>query len=172
MSLILETDLPNLYYRGKVRDLYQLGDELLIVATDRISAFDSVLPSGIPSKGLVLNQLSAFWFEKTSQIVPNHVVKVVDDVNWLNQIYGVSFPSYIARRSMLVRKSERIPVECVVRGYISGSAWAEYTEKGTANDPKTMILNLSWKRRYAAIMAHAKNEREALKFIKHLVKCN
>ncbi len=134
MSVLLETDMPNLYYRGKVRDLYQLGDELLIVATDRISAFDSVLPTGIPSKGLVLNQLSAFWFQKTAHIVPNHVVKVVDDVNRLNQTYGVSFPPSIARRSMLVRKSERIPVECVVRGYISGSAWAEYQETGRVAD--------------------------------------
>ncbi len=134
MKLVLETNLPNLFYRGKVRDLYQLGDELLIVATDRISAFDSVLPSGIPSKGLVLNQLSAFWFEKTAHIVPSHVVKLVDDVNWLNQTYGVSFPPYIARRSMLVKKSERVPVECVVRGYISGSAWAEYQETGRVAD--------------------------------------
>ena len=129
--MILETDLPNLYYRGKVRDLYLLGDDLLIVATDRISAFDVVLPSGIPNKGLVLNQLSAFWFQKTSPIVPNHLIRVVDDVDWLNATYGISFPSYIAQRSMLVKKAERIPVECVVRGYISGSAWAEYAKSGT-----------------------------------------
>jgi phosphoribosylaminoimidazole-succinocarboxamide synthase len=131
MPLVLETDLPNLYYRGKVRDLYQVGDELLIVATDRISAFDVVLPSGIPGKGLVLNQLSAFWFAKTSHIVSNHLIRVVDDVDWLNATYSISYPPYIARRSMLVRKAERIPIECVVRGYLSGSAWAEYTEKGT-----------------------------------------
>jgi len=131
MDLILETNLPNLYYRGKVRDLYQLGDELLVVATDRISAFDVVLPNGIPSKGLVLNQLSAFWFQKTSHIVPNHLIQVVDDVDWLNATYGISYPPYIAHRSMLVRKAERIPIECVVRGYLSGSAWTEYTEKGT-----------------------------------------
>lgn len=130
MELILETNLPNLYYRGKVRDLYLLGDDLLIVATDRISAFDVVLPSGIPSKGLVLNQLSAFWFQKTGHIVPNHLIRVVDDVDWLNATYGISFPPYIAHRSMVVKKAERIPVECVVRGYISGSAWAEYAESG------------------------------------------
>jgi phosphoribosylaminoimidazole-succinocarboxamide synthase len=131
MSVVLETALSNLYCRGKVRDLYQLGDELLIVATDRISAFDVVLPSGIPSKGLVLNELSAFWFAKTSHIVPNHLIRVVDDVDWLNATYSISYPPYIARRSMLVRKAERIPIECVVRGYLSGSAWAEYTENGT-----------------------------------------
>lgn len=131
MSVLLETELPNLYYRGKVRDLYQLGDDLLIVATDRISAFDVVLPSGVPGKGLVLNQLSAFWFQKTAHIIPNHLIRVVDDVDWLNATYNISHPSYIAHRSMLVRKAERIPIECVVRGYISGSAWAEYTEKGT-----------------------------------------
>jgi phosphoribosylaminoimidazole-succinocarboxamide synthase len=131
MSVLLETELPNLYYRGKVRDLYQLGDDLLVVATDRISAFDVVLPSGVPGKGLVLNQLSAFWFQKTAHIVPNHLLRVVDDVDWLNATYGISYPPYIAHRSMLVRKAERIPIECVVRGYISGSAWAEYAEKGT-----------------------------------------
>jgi len=131
MSVLLETELPNLYYRGKVRDVYQLGDDLLVVATDRISAFDVVLPSGVPNKGLVLNQLSAFWFQKTAHIIPNHLIRVVDDVDWLNATYNISYPSYIAHRSMLVRKAERIPIECVVRGYISGSAWAEYTQKET-----------------------------------------
>ncbi len=131
MSVLLETELPNLYYRGKVRDLYQLGADLLVVATDRISAFDVVLPSGIPNKGLVLNQLSAFWFQKTAHIIPNHLIRAVDDVDWLNATYSISYPPYIAHRSMLVRKAERIPIECVVRGYISGSAWAEYAEKGT-----------------------------------------
>jgi phosphoribosylaminoimidazole-succinocarboxamide synthase len=131
MSVLLETELPNLFYRGKVRDLYQLGDDLLVIATDRISAFDVVLPSGVPGKGLVLNQLSAFWFQKTAHIVPNHLIRAVDDIDWLNATYGISYPPYIAHRSMLVRKAERIPIECVVRGYISGSAWAEYAEKGT-----------------------------------------
>jgi len=131
MSVLLETELPNLYYRGKVRDVYQLGDDLLVVATDRISAFDVVLPSGVPNKGLVLNQLSAFWFRKTAHIIPNHLIRVVDNVDWLNATYGISYPPYIAHRSMLVGKAERIPIECVVRGYISGSAWAEYTEKET-----------------------------------------
>ncbi|MBE0415502.1 MAG: phosphoribosylaminoimidazolesuccinocarboxamide synthase [Dehalococcoidia bacterium] len=121
MRLILETNLPNLYYRGKVRDTYDLGDRLLIIATDRISAFDVVLPCGIPDKGMVLNLLSAFWFEKTAHLVPNHFIAVVEA--------DERYP-YVARRSMLVRKAQRIDIECVVRGYISGSAWEEYREKG------------------------------------------
>ena len=149
MELILETDLPNLYYRGKVRDTYDLGDSLLVIATDRISAFDSVLPCGIPDKGMVLNQLSAFWFEKTAHLVPNHLIAVVDDAQWLNNTYGekvcsgyYSFPDYVARRSMVVRKADRIDIECVARGYISGAAWAEYGEKGTVNSvpfPKGLV---------------------------------
>jgi phosphoribosylaminoimidazole-succinocarboxamide synthase len=140
MDLLIETNLSNLFYRGKVRDTYDLGDSLLLIATDRISAFDSVLPCGIPDKGMVLNQLSAFWFEKTEHLVPNHLIAVVDDVQWLNDTYGekvcsgyYSFPDYVAGRSMVVRKAERIDIECVARGYISGSAWAEYGEKGTVN---------------------------------------
>jgi len=140
MELLLETNLPNLFRRGKVRDTYDLGDRLLMISTDRISAFDSVLPCGIPDKGIVLNQLSAFWFEKTAHLVPNHVIDVVDDAEWLNRMYGekvcagyYSFPPYVARRSMIVRKANRIDIECVVRGYISGSAWAEYEESGAVS---------------------------------------
>lgn len=143
MELLLETNLPNLYYRGKVRDTYDLGDRLLIIATDRISAFDSVLPCGIPDKGIVLNQLSAFWFQKTAHLVTNHLLEVVDDAGWLNRMYGekvcagyYSFPDYVARRSMVVRKAERIDIECVVRGYLFGSAWAEYKERGAIADIK------------------------------------
>ncbi|MGB2884566.1 MAG: phosphoribosylaminoimidazolesuccinocarboxamide synthase [Dehalococcoidia bacterium] len=139
MSVLLETDLPNLFYRGKVRDTYEVADDqFLLIATDRVSAFDVVLPAGIPDKGIVLNQFSAFWFEQTSHIVPNHLIDVVNDVNWLNSTYGervcsgyYSYPPYVARRSMIVRRAERIDVECVVRGYISGSAWAEYQKSGT-----------------------------------------
>jgi len=139
MSVLLETDLPNLFYRGKVRDTYEVADDqFLLIATDRVSAFDVVLPAGIPDKGIVLNQFSAFWFEQTSHIVPNHLIEVVNDVNWLNSTYGervcsgyYSYPPYVARRSMIVRRAERIDVECVVRGYISGSAWAEYQKNGT-----------------------------------------
>ena len=138
MSVLLETDLPNLYYRGKVRDTYEMdSDQFLLIATDRVSAFDVVLPGGIPDKGIVLNQLSAFWFERTSHVVPNHLIEVVNDVNWLNNTYGekvcsgyYSYPPYVARRSMIVRRAQRIDVECVVRGYISGSAWAEYQKNG------------------------------------------
>jgi len=139
MSVLRESNLPNLYHRGKVRDTYEMGsDLLLIIATDRVSAFDVVLPGGIPDKGIVLNQLSGFWFEKTAHLVPNHMMQVVDDVNWLNRVYGekvcvsyYSYPPYVERRSMIVRRAERIDIECVVRGYISGSAWAEYKQSGT-----------------------------------------
>jgi len=138
MSILLETDLPKLYYRGKVRDTYEMdSDQFLLIATDRVSAFDSVLPTGIPDKGIILNQLSAFWFEKTAHIVPNHVIEVVNDVNWLNSTYGervcsgyFSYPPYVARRSMIVRRAERIDVECVVRGYLAGSGWSDYRKSG------------------------------------------
>jgi len=141
MSVLRESDLPNLYHRGKVRDTYEMGsDLLLIIATDRVSAFDVVLPGGIPDKGIVLNLLSGFWFEKTAHIVPNHMMQMVDDVNWLNRVYGekvcvsyYSYPPYVERRSMIVRRAERVDIECVVRGYISGSAWAEYKQSGTVS---------------------------------------
>ena len=135
-SVLINTNLPlPLFFRGKVRDTYDLGNLLLIVATDRISAFDSVLPCGIPDKGLVLNQLSAFWFNKTKDLVPNHLVETVNDVNCLDSYLSpesrFAYPSYLNRRSMIVNKLKRIPVECVVRGYLSGSAWAEYQKWGT-----------------------------------------
>jgi len=134
MSSILEANLSlPLFCRGKVRDTYDLGDRLLIIATDRISAFDVVLPCAIPHKGLVLNQISCFWFKKTSHIVRNHLVKPVDTVNSLKDYVPakVALPEYLASRSMVTLKAKRIPVECVVRGYLSGSAWAEYSESGT-----------------------------------------
>ncbi len=136
-AVLTETtlDLP-LYARGKVRDIYDLGDKLLIVATDRISAFDVVLPTGIPDKGLVLTHLSAFWFEKTGDIVPNHFLRVVDDT----RIEGVpvELPRELIGRAMLVRKAQRLDVECIVRGYVVlGSAgWAEYHETGTISGVK------------------------------------
>jgi phosphoribosylaminoimidazole-succinocarboxamide synthase len=136
MSVLLETNLPlSLFRRGKVRDVYNLGDKLLIISTDRISAFDVVLPCGIPDKGKVLNQLSAFWFEKTAHILPNHLIKVIDSNVVLNEVKNLSsqpgeLPDSLVGCSMLVAKAERIPVECVVRGYLSGSAWAEYKETG------------------------------------------
>ncbi len=137
-SVLLTTELPlPLFVRGKVRDTYDLGDLLLIVATDRISAFDSVLPCGIPDKGSVLNQLSVFWFNKTGGLMPNHLVEAVDDVKRLDSYLPnekrFPYPSYLEGRSMIVKKMARLPVECVVRGYLSGSAWAEYQKQGTVN---------------------------------------
>jgi len=127
-TLIQSTlDLP-LLARGKVRDVYDLGENLLIVATDRISAFDVVLPTGIPDKGLVLTQLSAFWFELTGAIVPNHFIQVVDST----RVPGIDaeLPREMIGRAMVVRKAERIDVECVVRGYITGSGWKDYQRDG------------------------------------------
>lgn len=137
-SVLLETDLPlPLFIRGKVRDTYDLGNHLLIVATDRISAFDSVLPCGIPAKGLVLNQLSAFWFRHTADLMPNHMTEAVDDVHcldsYLTESRRFTYPAYLSGRSMIVKKVKRIPIECVIRGYISGSAWAEYQQYGTVS---------------------------------------
>ena len=136
--VLLNTDLPlPMFVRGKVRDTYDLGKLLLIVATDRISAFDVVLPCGIPNKGLVLNKLSAFWFNQTRDLVLNHLVEAVDDVRCLDAYLSsgsrFAYPKYLAGRSMVVKKVKRIPIECVVRGYISGSAWTEYKEHGTAS---------------------------------------
>ena len=131
-AVLTETtlDLP-LLARGKVRDVYDLGDRLLIVATDRISAFDAVLPTGIPDKGLVLTQLSAFWFEKTGDIVPNHFIRVVDSTRM--EGVPVELPRELIGRAMVVHKARRLDVECIVRGYaVLGSAgWAEYRETGS-----------------------------------------
>jgi phosphoribosylaminoimidazole-succinocarboxamide synthase len=136
MPILLETNLPlPLLHRGKVRDNYELGDKLLIVASDRISAFDVVLPCGIPDKGAVLNLISAFWFNKTAHIVPNHLLEVVKDAAQLKAYAPLKngYPAGLANRSMIVRKAKRISIECVVRGYLSGSAWAEYSSKATVN---------------------------------------
>jgi len=139
-TVLIDTNLPlPSFRRGKVRDVYGLGDKLLIVSTDRISAFDVILPCGIPGKGKVLNQLSAFWFAETANIIPNHLIKVIDDNVVLNEVKNLlnqpgEIPDSLIGRSMLVYKAERIPVECVVRGYLSGSAWAEYKETGKVGD--------------------------------------
>ena len=128
MIAIRETNLPNLLYRGKVRDTYDLGEgQLLIVATDRISAFDVVLPTAIPEKGVVLNSMSAFWFERSAELVPNHLIELATNRD------DLGIEREIARRAMVVRRAERIDVECVVRGYITGSAWAEYRREGTVS---------------------------------------
>jgi len=126
-------ELP-LHSRGKVRDIYDLGDKLLIVATDRISAFDVVLPTGIPDKGAVLTQISAFWFELTGDIVPNHFIRVVDDT----RVEGVpvELPREVIGRAMLVHKAERIDVECIARGYLSGSGWKDYQAEGSISGVK------------------------------------
>lgn len=136
--VLLESNLPlPPFSRGKVRDTYDLGNRLLIVTTDRISAFDVVLPCGIPDKGTVLNRLSAFWFQRTESLITNHLIEVIDDVrcldNYLSLKERFAYPSYLEGRSMIVKKAKLIPVECVVRGYLSGSAWAEYQKQGTVN---------------------------------------
>ena len=126
MTTIRETTLPNRLYQGKVRDTYDLGEGLLLmVATDRISAFDVVLPTGIPEKGAVLCQISEFWFNKTAHIIPNHFVSLATDRSDLDLSHE------IARRAMVVKRAERIDVECIVRGFITGSAWSEYRRSGT-----------------------------------------
>ena len=135
-QILVNADLSlPLFIRGKVRDSYELGENLLIIATDRISTFDIVMPTPIPDKGKVLNQLSTFWFEKTSNIIPNHLVEAVYDTSHLNSYLPAGektdFPGYLSGRSMVVRKAERINIEWVLRGYLSGSAWAEYRESGT-----------------------------------------
>jgi phosphoribosylaminoimidazole-succinocarboxamide synthase len=127
MPLVLETSLAGLpVRRGKVRDIYDLGNRLLLVATDRISAFDYVLPTGIPDKGRVLTQLSAFWFEMLGE--PNHVLAT--DASQFDLPRDIDRRP-LAGRSMLVRKTQVVPIECVVRGYLSGSGWKEYRRQGT-----------------------------------------
>lgn len=126
-GIVYRTDLAGLEFfaRGKVRDIYDLGEELLIVATDRISAFDVVLPSGIPDKGKVLTSISLFWFDYLGDIVENHLVTA--DVTQYPEP-ARRYAGELDGRSMVVRKAEPFPVECVVRGYLAGSGWAEYSE--------------------------------------------
>ena len=126
MSALLTTDLPFPVRRGKVRDVYDLGDQLLLVATDRISAFDWVMPNGIPDKGRILTQISAFWFELLG--VPNHVISL--DIASEPLLEGVG-RGELAGRSMIVRKAKVVPIECVVRGYLDGSGWKEYQKSRT-----------------------------------------
>ncbi len=135
--MLIETDLPNLLHRGKVRDTHLLSDDLLLmVATDRLSAFDVVLPNGIPNKGLVLNHMSAFWFAKTRYIVPNHLITLADAPQAAAMVGGGALdalPPEVARQSMVVMRAQRIDIECIVRGYITGSAWEEYRSQGTVS---------------------------------------
>jgi phosphoribosylaminoimidazole-succinocarboxamide synthase len=129
-AVVLRTEMPDIGVprRGKVRDIYDLREHLLLIATDRISAFDVVLPNGIPGKGRVLTQISLFWFRKMEEIVKNHIVATeVDDFPLELRKYR----DMLEGRSMLVKKSKPMPVECIVRGYLSGSGWNEYRTKGT-----------------------------------------
>ncbi len=114
--------------RGKVRDIYDAGENLLMVATDRISAFDFILPDEIPFKGEVLNRISAFWFDKFADIVPNHLVSI-DPADFPEEF--TEYRDYLAGRAMLVKKAQTIPIECIVRGYLTGSGKKTYDENGT-----------------------------------------
>ncbi|MEI6128200.1 MAG: phosphoribosylaminoimidazolesuccinocarboxamide synthase [Pseudomonadota bacterium] len=128
-TIVLSTELKGLKLinRGKVRDLYDLGDSLLIVSTDRISAFDVILPNGIPLKGRVLNRMSEFWFAQITDIVASHSIS-----SNVNEYPAACRPyaDILAGRSMLVKKAKPLPVECIVRGYISGSGWSDYQKTG------------------------------------------
>jgi phosphoribosylaminoimidazole-succinocarboxamide synthase len=126
-AVISQTEFPGLKLlgRGKVRDIYDLGDQLLIVATDRLSAFDVVLPTPIPDKGRVLTQLSLFWFDKLADVVPHHVIEAK---NFTGEL--APYADSLAGRAMLVRRTEPAPIECVARGYISGSGWKDYQKTG------------------------------------------
>ncbi len=137
MAAVKETNLPfPILRRGKVREMYDLGDHLLLVASDRISAFDCVIPQPIPHKGAVLTQISRYWFERTGHIIRNHCISADPD-----EIVGLEPRLAHTRdqwsgRGMLVRRADPIPIECVVRGYITGSAWKEYRATGTlAGEP-------------------------------------
>ncbi len=126
-AVVWETHFPGvpLRSRGKVRDLYEFGDRLLIVATDRLSAFDVVLPTPIPDKGRVLTQLSLFWFERLRDVVPNHVLSSSEFPEEL-----AAYREQLEGRSMLVRRTQPVPIECVVRGYLAGSGWKDYRATG------------------------------------------
>jgi phosphoribosylaminoimidazole-succinocarboxamide synthase len=129
-SIILQTQIDGvpLHARGKVRDVYSLGESLLFVATDRISAFDYILASGIPDKGRVLTQLSLFWFDFLKDVVPNHLI-TADFAKYPRELQ--MHEDQLAGRSMIVKRAEMFPVECVVRGYLSGSGWKEYQQLGS-----------------------------------------
>ena len=128
--IITQTNCPelNLINRGKVRDIYDLGEHLLIVTSDRISAFDVIMDEGIPQKGYVLTQISKFWFEQMTDIIPNHLIATeVDDFPAITHQYR----DQLEGRSMLTKKAQPLPVECIVRGYLSGSGWKEYQQRGS-----------------------------------------
>lgn len=148
MMVITSTDIKGLkkFISGKVRDVYDLGDELLIIATDRISAFDVIMPNGIPDKGKVLTQISLFWFDLTKDVVENHLITADTDAIIAKLVtMGVQdtpeLREIIDGRSMVVKRTECFPVECIVRGYISGSAWKEY--KSLLKDSSSSTINLN-----------------------------
>ena len=130
MPIITETNCPELKLvnRGKVRDIYDLGEHLLIVTSDRISAFDVIMDEGIPQKGYVLTQISKFWFEQMSDLIPHHLISTeVDDFPAITHQYR----DQLEGRSMLTKKAQPLPIECIVRGYLSGSGWKEYQKLGS-----------------------------------------
>jgi len=130
LPIITQTNCPelNLINRGKVRDIYDLGEHLLIVTSDRISAFDVIMDEGIPQKGYVLTQISKFWFEQMTDIIPHHLIATeVDDFPAITHQYR----DQLEGRSMLAKKAQPLPVECIVRGYLSGSGWKEYQQLGS-----------------------------------------
>lgn len=128
-SVVLQTHIPNAPEpkRGKVRDIYDLGDKLLIVVTDRISAFDVIMPNGIPDKGVVLNQISLYWFKQVEGIIPNHIVST--DISTLPEAFHKA-QDQLVHRSMIVKKAQPLPAECIVRGYLTGSGLKEYQKTG------------------------------------------
>ncbi len=129
-DVLMETNFSDikLLRRGKVRDVYELDDYLLIIATDRVSAFDVVLPNGIPDKGIILTQISIYWFNQMKDIIENHII-AVDVKDYPAMLH--KYKDMLEGRSMLVKKAKPMPVECIVRGYLSGSGWKEYKERGT-----------------------------------------
>jgi phosphoribosylaminoimidazole-succinocarboxamide synthase len=127
--IVVETELPaKILNKGKVRDVYEINNDILLIATDRLSAFDVVLPDPIPSKGVCLTQLSKFWFDYTKKSIPNHVIST-EVSEFPKELHA--FKTQLAYRSMLVKKTKVIPIECIVRGYLSGSAWSSYKKDGT-----------------------------------------
>ena len=130
MKVLTALDLPGIpkFRSGKVREVFDLGDTLLLVATDRISAFDCILPNGIPDKGAVLTGLSAWWFDRLRDIVPNHLIST-DPARWPEPLQA--HVEQLRGRAMLTRKAKPLPIECVVRGYLAGSGWKEYRQGGT-----------------------------------------
>lgn len=147
MTIVRSTDLPGVkkHITGKVRDVYDVDAGLLLVASDRLSAFDVVLPGGIPDKGRVLTQLSLFWFDMTSDIVPNHVItadidEILTELKKSGLVEAENYREELEGRSILGKKAESIPIECVVRGYLAGSAWNDYQELITQSPGKDTVM--------------------------------